>query len=310
MRREFPPMEELSILGSVLKRKRHTVPRAVSYWLFFKTHLLEKEGVRKLLEERALTREQFRAMVRKHANPLKFGPSFCRRRNGSTNQRTTNDMLAALWVYYEALLHPGGRVKAGPSPEAGGLGLFLREGRGLKEGEALFPDEGLFGAVFEVSREEELKEVEGEGYPSLYRRAKESPSALVCGPLALANHRCGSPLRFTAPRRMERREEFEGLSAVHAQAAHPYRGKAGEEIVVDYFPGGAPLFEGGCRCRTCGAKKKRSQETPIINREKKTHPAVPDKEEREKCSTTTTKNKKKKRKEKEQRHRKRKRRRI
>ena len=52
---------EASHLKDTLKRKRHDVSRGVSYWLFFKAHILEKQEVRNAFEERALDFEGFRA---------------------------------------------------------------------------------------------------------------------------------------------------------------------------------------------------------------------------------------------------------
>jgi hypothetical protein len=76
-------MEELAKLGnSTLKRKprRNPVPRAVSYWLFFKRHLLEQADVRAQFEAAPLNINDFRQLVKATANPRKWGPSFCRQR--------------------------------------------------------------------------------------------------------------------------------------------------------------------------------------------------------------------------------------
>lgn len=64
-------MDELSKLGNILKRKRNSVPRAVNYWLYFKRHVLEKPNVRSLFEKKDLNINEFKELIKMHANPLK-----------------------------------------------------------------------------------------------------------------------------------------------------------------------------------------------------------------------------------------------
>ena len=230
-------MEELKVLGpTLLKRKRHSIPVGIRYWLFFKRHILEKPQVRGLFEKE-LTREEFASLVKQHANPMKYGPSFCRRkRSEATNARNTNDMLAALYRYHAALLAPASPICTKES-KAAGLGIFLRTGGrkvAAKQGTPLL-EEHLFGTLFELTSKEEVEELRNEGYPSLLEvaqtrqnKGKTSPNDAkteakvyaVCGPLSLVNHDCGAPLRFTLPRSMMPREEgkeFHGLQAIYAQ---------------------------------------------------------------------------------------------
>jgi len=269
-------MEELKLLGpTVLKRKRHCIPVGIRYWLFFKRHILEKPQVR-LLFEKELSREEFAALVKKHANPLKHGPSFCRRKcSRASNTRNTNDMLAVIYRYYAALLAPSSPIYAGESKTAG-LGIFLRSNVVAKQGTALW-EEHLFGTLFELSSEEEIEQLKAEGYPSLLevprkQHQKKFPPQhqqdtqptdqvqvfAMCGPLSLANHSCQAALHFTLPRSMLPREdgrEFHGLQAVYAQAIpdRGFRGKQGRELVVKYDSqsGARDAFKGGCRCSEC-----------------------------------------------------------
>jgi len=270
-------MEELKVLGPrLLKRKRHSIPVGIRYWLFFKRHILEKPCVRELFE-RELTREDFAALVKQHANPMKYGPSFCRRkRSEATNSRNTNDMMAVLYRYHAALLAPSSPIRTKES-KAAGLGIFLRTGgrkAAAKQGMPLL-EEHLFGTLFELTSKEEIEELRNEGYPSLLevpqkikRKNKgitspnektEAKVYAVCGPLSLVNHDCSAPLRFTLPRSMmphEEGKEFHGLQAIYAQpvAERGFRGTEGEEISATYS--GSTSFQGGCRCSICAAGDK------------------------------------------------------
>ncbi len=271
-------MEKLKVLGpTVLKRKRHSIPVGIRYWLFFKRHILEKPQVRGLFEKE-LTRAEFASLVKQRANPMKYGPSFCRRkRSEATNSRNTNDMLAALYRYHAAVLAPSSPICTKES-KAAGLGIFLRTGGGrkgtAKQGTPLL-EEHLFGTLFELTSKEEVEQLRSEGYPSLLevpqkmkRQSKGSTSPnekteakvyAVCGPLSLVNHDCRAPLRFTLPRSMMPREEgkeFHGLQAIYAQpvAERGFRGTEGEELSVTYS--GSTSFQGGCRCSICAAGDK------------------------------------------------------
>jgi len=104
-------MNSKCALDNLLKRKRNSVPRAVNCWLFFKRHILEKTNKVRTLFEKALTLDEFKFLVRSNANPLKFGPSFCRRRRSQkTNTRCIQDLLLVAWQYYLALLHPASPI--------------------------------------------------------------------------------------------------------------------------------------------------------------------------------------------------------
>lgn len=274
-------MEELKVLGpTVLKRKKHGIPVGVRYWLFFKRHVLEKPEVRPLFEKE-VTREEFALLVKKHANPLKHGPSFCRRkRSQASNKRNTNDMLAVLYRYHQALLSPDSPIEVRESSEEKGLGIYLRQGAGAKQGQTLLEGQ-LFGTLFEVNDKEEIEELRAEGYPSLLepfgtKNAEKNKVFAVCGPLSLANHSCTAGLRFTLPRSMmprERDREFHGLQAVYAQAIkeNGYRGRAGQEVTVHYdAPSSSSsskdrptYFSGGtkrCRCSKCQPTSKKMKE--------------------------------------------------
>jgi hypothetical protein len=225
-------MEELAKLGgSILKRKpqRTSVPRAVTYWLFFKRRLLEKPEVRAEFEATPLEVDDFRALVMAKANPRKWGPSFCRRgRRGKADKtatRNTNDLLAVLWIYYKALLHPDSAVRVVESEMTGGLGVFARRRTTAASGDTPFKHH-LWGVPFEV-HDDTFSELQADDYPSLYR-TPDGRGTILCGPLSLVNHQCGAPLAFSLPRKVTVKrptasssssagvavEEFAGLSAV------------------------------------------------------------------------------------------------
>lgn len=298
--------EELAKVKDTLKRKpyhHNPLPRAVVYWLFFKCRILERPAVRAQFErEPALDVAGFRQLVKKLANPQKWGPSFCRgqRRGKSakTAKRNTNDMLAVLWRYYEALLHPGSPICVAESETVGGLGVFARRQRSAAvkaEGDVLL-ESHLWGVVFEVN-EEGFAQLQGCHYPSLYQGRH---AYIMGGPLSLVNHECKAPLAFSLPRKVHPTcslggavgaatgknqptltssssslssspstakpisplacEEFAGLYAVYAQATVArYRVTPGQEIVVDSAASGGG--GGGQR------ESKRRRKQPISSHE-------------------------------------------
>ena len=157
-------------------------------------------------------------------------------------------MLVA-WQYYVALLHPSSPVRVASSA-CGGLGLFLREDSSVGANEVAF-GKRLWGVLFEIPAED-FEHLQRSGYPSLYC------SAIMGGPLSLANHQCDAPLCFTPPRKLSI-EEFEGMRAVFAKAARPFEGRKGEELVVNYAGGSSnqrSFFGEACRCTSCGSSKE------------------------------------------------------
>ena len=250
-------MEELKKLQPrVLKRKAHGIPVGIRYWLFFKRHILEKPEVRQEFEKTELDRREVGALVKKLANPLKHGPSFCRRkRSQRSNLRNTTDMITALFRYHRALLSPSSPICTKES-SVSGLGIFLRRGVTKKEGQPLL-DDYLYGPIFELTCEEEVLELKKDKtYPSLMEflprnkkdeeheeqeeqeeEEKKVKAVIMCGPLSLVNHKPKANLKFTEPRAMKKEEgkEFEGLQCVYAQPTRTsFRGKAGQELFVSY----------------------------------------------------------------------------
>ena len=255
--------EEIVKVANLLKRKRskqgHPLPLdcTITNWLFFKRHILEKAEVRAAFEQQtpALDRAGFRRLVKAKANPAKFGPSACRRRSAKTSKRNTNDLLAALWPYYLALLHPDSPIYVRESGWAGGLGLYARRGTTMSAGKALF-EASLWGVVIKVddSAADLLQAME---YPSLYDKQAGKPR-VMCGPLALVNHQCGARLAFSFPRQVASIEELTGRQAVYALSTSGpcrYRVAKDKEILVDYFSGSKPdkgAFAGQpCQCKAC-----------------------------------------------------------
>jgi hypothetical protein len=240
-------MEELGILNPILKRKYNSIPHGVSYWLYFKRHLLEKTSVRKQFQL-VLNYQEFRELVRNVANPLKYGPSFCRRKNSEkTNKRNMNDMIQIIWEYYLDLLHPDSPIYVADSTY-GGLGIFLRNNSIIT---AKSLNHYLYGVLFEIEEFEELQE---NHYPSLFQ-AHQSKQCILCGPLSVVNHSCGSKLHFSQPKLMKK-EEFEGLEAVYCQiiGAKSIMSDKGDELLLNYFPNcdTKPNFFGiACQCGIC-----------------------------------------------------------
>jgi hypothetical protein len=166
-------------------------------------------------------------------------------------------MLAVLWRYYEALLHPVSPIYVAESEAVGGLGLFVWRGAAVVMGGSLFKGH-LWGVPFEVA-EEDFAELQVGGYLSLYCMP-DGWAHILCSPLALTNHCCATPLSFSLPKRIAVApssspsptattsaqathlhggsisvEEFASLSAVYAQATQHHQVAKGQEIMVNYF---------------------------------------------------------------------------
>lgn len=254
-------MDELTILKPILQRNRNkdsrprgdSTPRGIHYWVFFKRHILEEREVREQFEQAVLDQAQFRELVRETTakKPL---PYFCRPRGKikpDTAQRNMREMLTILYRYYEALLHPKSLIHVVESKCVGGLGVCARDPAIIKEGNAVFADH-LWGVPFEVS-DDNFEELHAKGYPSLYT-TNDGRGHILAGPLSLVNHRCGSPLVLSMPRKTTRpiSEEFEGMPVVIVRATRHYHVHKDEELEINYFVGGAVSFPGGkCKCRVC-----------------------------------------------------------
>jgi hypothetical protein len=182
-------------------------------------------------------------------------------------------MLAVLWRYYEALLHPASPIYVAESATVGGLGCLLGATM-VAAGDAPFRSH-LWGVLFEVD-EAGFAELHAADYPSLYR-TPDGRAHILCGPLALVNHLCAAPLAFSLLRKImvstptasssssttaQRRvwlEEFASLRAVYAQATIHCRVARSDEIMVNYFghegkrqaSGGISFAGADCRCPTC-----------------------------------------------------------
>src|SRR5690606_5331424 len=155
---------EREALRPILGKKYHSIPRDVNYWLFFKTHILEKETVRSNFEKN-LTVKDFKVMVQKHANIKKYGPSYCRgsAKSEKTHKRNTSELLSVLWLYYCQLLHPDSPLEVRPSP-TGGLGIYLKNNLEVEEGKILLK-ENLWGVACLLDNEDFTTLIE-EKYPS------------------------------------------------------------------------------------------------------------------------------------------------
>jgi hypothetical protein len=229
--------------------------------------------VRAQFEEGVFDIDGFRQLVRTVANPSKWGPSFCRQRRGTsakTAKRNTNDMLAVLWRYYQALLHPASPIFVAESKAFGGLGLFVRCGAATvaSSGSCLFKSH-LWGLPFEVAEDDFAQLQAGSCITLSLYRTPDGRAHILCGPLALANHCCAAPLSFSLPKRIAvappplplasspthaattappaqatcwqggiiSGEEFAGLRAVYARATPGGQGPGGYGRLL--WPGGA-----------------------------------------------------------------------
>lgn len=285
-------MEELRILHPFLNRKENHIPRSLFHWLYFKRHILEKESVRARFEEVALDLQGFKELVTKEANPLKFGPSFCRRKSEKTTSRNIQDLMLVIWKYYQALLHPSSPVYVAKSA-LGGLGLFLRRDveRASKKGGALIPfGVDLWGVLFEIP-EEEFTSLQELHYPSLY-----NTHMIMGGPVSLMNHRCKARLRFTGAKQVHL-EEFQGMKAVYVCSEAGYFGKKDQELTIDYLSGGKGTFFGDkCACDSCTRKTRMSLKRKSISlKEDRDEPRASKDEKRLKPTKEKAPKKKKKR---------------
>jgi hypothetical protein len=152
-------------------------------------------------------------------------------------------MLAVLYRYYEALLHPASPIYVAES-KLGGLGLFARKPAVVREGDVVFAGY-LWGVPFELD-DRDFGELNATHYPSLYN-TPDGKKTILCGPLALVNHRCAARLNFSLPRKIRVKgnnnnngvslEEFEGLHAVYARAVARCSVRKDEELLADYSGG-------------------------------------------------------------------------
>ena len=104
---------------------------------------------------------------------------------------TSIDLIAVLWRYYLALLHPESLVEVKAS-SFGGLGLFSRNELRLPEG-VILPT-FIWGPVWCVDIDD-FEDLKKKKYPSLYR------NGVMGGPLSLINHSCAASMHFTHPRK-------------------------------------------------------------------------------------------------------------
>jgi hypothetical protein len=226
-------LNEQAILKPIISRQTHHIPHGVGYWLFFKTHILEKPTKRAAFQvSPTLTRPEFFALVRKLASPRKYGPRTCTdyRLTNSSRERYTSDLLAVIWPYYLILLAPTSPIFVQPSTIGAGLGVFVRRQVLLKTGATLLPT-FLWGSLNQIP-DEHFTSLATRNYPSLY--SSGTTLAILVGPLSLVNHRCASKLVFTPPRVKLPFEEFSGLKGVLARASSAVTLDASEEIFVDY----------------------------------------------------------------------------
>lgn len=232
--RGFRDMEEIDIIKNALKRKNTSLSREIQYWVFFKSKILEREENRILFDQKRLTTQQFRKLLKKCARPSSHGPKICR--GGSeTHRRYARELMTKCYEYYAAILHPESPVCVRNTPH--GLGIFLNQSICIKSDRFIFPEQ-LTGNLIQIG-EDEFQELKEADYPSLY-----DGDRVFVGPLSLINHQCMLEVGFKA-----------FTSTVFAKTFDDIKLKAGEEILINYFNANRPgevLFKGEeCKCKAC-----------------------------------------------------------
>lgn len=253
-------MDEYAALESILRRKRHTIPRTAIYWLYFKRHILEKDNVRRLFSEcDQLDKQKFALLLDGCSDscPEKYGPAFCRRlKDKRSNRRNVRELITVSYQYYLALLSPSAPVYVARRTSVG-LGVFVKRATNISKGAAPFGGMHTYGFALELGPRDDGELVEA-GYPSLMRGYRKR--YMLIGPLSLLNHSCGAPMQLQlspSPERPPKQvlpEEFAGLPAVQIVALRSLDLQVGQELTYDYFcgvTGAVRGFGSGCRCEGC-----------------------------------------------------------
>lgn len=239
---------ENTILRPLLMKKENPVPRAVSYWLFFKAHILEKPSVRKEFQI-TMDYQKFCLMVFKLAPPLMYGPSFCRNRKGNA-RRNISDLLLGIWPYQQALLDPNSPLQVRESA-FGGIGLFHQGSIRIHEGDLVLRNH-LWGLLWKIP-DDRFSDLQQQHYPSLFQ-AQEN--FIMGGPLSLANNSCASLLYFTTAQKIKM-EEFAGIPAVYVIASADIIIEPEEEILVCYSDTTHFFLDRPCGCILCVTKSQK-----------------------------------------------------
>lgn len=238
-------MSENKALAGLLRQKNHSIPLAVRYWLFFKTHVLEKPNVRIKFAKRALNFEQFCQLMK---GLLKGSPTRGRNKSKKWKQILDHDMMQVLFIYHNTLL---GHDCDWIVKEAGkGLGLFAKHDFTWSAKEH---QKRLFGIVCNVGADD-FAVLQKNKYPSLFS-SRGVGDGILFGPASLLNHSCQSRMRWTEPSKRGVPDLFEGFHALRLQHRQQKKAhitfKRNEEITTCY---GMSRKDFDCGCEKCKVK--------------------------------------------------------
>jgi hypothetical protein len=244
---EGEKMNETDALIGLLRRKNHSIPLGLRYWLWFKRQILHKNAVLSLFANKKLELEDFAVLIRR----LMKGVPTRSRRNKSKKWKDTltTDMIKVLYRYHKALLNSelDWIVKEGKR----GLGVFAKR----KFVWTADHSKLLFGIVCGVSADDFAVLCEKK-YPSLFT-SRNTGDGILFGPACLVNHACDAQLKWTAPTKRGVPELFEGFEALRLKERNPKKAKKGvvfeknEEITVTY---GMSRKDFMCECGKCMQK--------------------------------------------------------
>jgi len=230
-------MNEHEILVKIASFKHLHIPEGAFVWSWFKRYYLEDQERRKLLSNQpALDFQSFKKTIKATTRPTKYFPTFVR-----NNKRKIRDWIHEFYVYYNYTL--AADVPFDIQDSTYGLGIVSRN-------PAATSKDLLWGIIYYVSDEtaETLIEMK---YPSLYGKGLDT--AIVCGPISLLNHSCGSPFGFSLPTKKYPNEELEvffgGCDMILIKNFDRRFLQAGQEITVKYCKKRDLKFE--CRCYWC-----------------------------------------------------------
>mmetsp|Transcript_27117 Transcript_27117/g.38180 ORF Transcript_27117/g.38180 Transcript_27117/m.38180 type:complete len:273 (-) Transcript_27117:13-831(-) len=248
-------MQEQSVINLFVKKKNHSIPRGVFYWIFFKKHLLENEDLKKHFDQQDLDVQQFRKTVREKISLAKYGPSFVagKKLPKETKERNEREMLSVLYVYYYALLHPTSRIYVKKSTMSG-LGLFTKDIITVSLSQKTFLPSHLFG-VFFITELEDFKILKTNKYPSLFDDGKIC--GIITGPLSLVNHHCKTPFGFTYPGKIHI-EEFQAISGIYCKPIKNGKIDSNSELTVCYNKIPNPTDEFTCYCSECCEQERQN----------------------------------------------------
>lgn len=226
-------MQENDDIKDILKRRNHSLSHEIQFWTFFKSKILEKEENRIIFDQKRLTSEEFKSLLRKTVNPCAYGPKFCRGAN-QYHKKNALALIRRCYEYYTAILSPDSPIQVKNTIH--GLGIFSHIKSSFSD-KLIYPEE-LSGSLVELSKED-FEELKSKDFPCLYEGNR-----IMIGPLSLCNHECKKNVGFKPYK-----------ESVFAKAFGRVTLKEGDEITVDYYNTEKireVTFNGRkCACRRC-----------------------------------------------------------